>query len=67
MNKLKISVIGAGYVGLITGLVFSEAGYQTICVDPISEKVNKINNGVSPFFESGIDLILQKKLETLGK
>lgn len=51
---MKITVIGAGHIGLITSLCFAEKGHQVLCVDNNSEKINQINNGNFPFFEKGL-------------
>jgi UDPglucose 6-dehydrogenase len=58
LNKPKISVIGAGYVGLCTAVGFSSKGYSVIASDVDAEKAAKINEGVPPFHEPG----LQEKL-----
>ena len=58
-KQTRISVIGAGYVGLCTAVGFSSRGYCVLASDVNEEKANKINQGVPPFHEPG----LQKKLE----
>ena len=55
---MNLTVIGAGYVGLITGACFAKLGHSVICVDIDQEKVKKINNGVSPVYEEGLDQLL---------
>jgi UDPglucose 6-dehydrogenase len=55
---MNLSVIGTGYVGLVTGVCFAKLGHQVICVDIDKEKIRKINNGVSPIFEEGLDRLL---------
>ena len=57
-KKPKISVIGAGYVGLVTAVGFASKGYSVVVCDIDEEKIAKINNGVPPFHEPG----LQEKL-----
>ncbi len=64
---MKISVVGTGYVGLVTGACFASKGHDVICVDVIEDKVKKINRGQSPIFEEGLDdmlhdLVPRKKL-----
>jgi len=61
---MKISVIGTGYVGLITGACFAKIGHTVYCVDIIPEKIEKINKKQSPIYEEGLDQILN---ETVGK
>ena len=50
----KISVIGAGYVGLCTAVGFSSKGYSVISSDVDEEKAKKINQGIPPFHEPGL-------------
>lgn len=57
---MNISIIGTGYVGLVTGACFAKLGHQVICVDVDKEKVNKIKNSISPIYEKGLKEILQK-------
>lgn len=57
---MKISIIGVGYVGLITGACFAELGNDVICVDVIKEKVDKINRGEVPIYEGGLSNLLKK-------
>lgn len=59
---MKISIVGTGYVGLITGLSLAVLGHKVICVDCDPNKISKINNGHSPFFEPGMDKLLKKEL-----
>lgn len=64
---MKISIIGTGYVGLVTGLSLANLGHQVSCVDIDKNKVSQINSGTPPFFEPGVaemltKIIKQKKL-----
>ncbi len=59
---MKISVIGTGYVGLVSGACFAEIGHDVTCVDYDSEKVAKINSGESPIYESGLNHLLTKHI-----
>lgn len=56
----KITIIGTGYVGLVTGVSLASLGHNVICVGRNKEKVFGINNGKSPFFEPGLDSLLGK-------
>lgn len=59
---MKISVIGTGYVGLVSGVCLAEKGHQVICVDQDKDKVDKINRGISPIYEKGLDELLRKNI-----
>jgi UDPglucose 6-dehydrogenase/GDP-mannose 6-dehydrogenase len=59
---MKISIIGTGYVGLVSGVCLAEMGHQTICIDIDKGKIDTINRGKSPFFERGLDDLLGKNL-----
>ncbi len=55
---MNLSIIGTGYVGLVTGVCFAKLGHHVTCVDIDQEKIRKIHNGVSPIFEEGLDSLL---------
>jgi len=55
---LSISVIGAGFVGLVTASALASKGHNVIVLDTNAEKVNSINKGESPIFEEGLDKLL---------
>ena len=59
---MRVSIVGVGYVGLITGSCFAELGNGVTCVDVIEEKVEKINRGESPIYEEGLDELLKKHI-----
>lgn len=59
---MQIAVIGTGYVGLVTGACFSEFGVSVTCVDVDAEKIDKLNNGVIPIYEPGLDTIVEKNV-----
>lgn len=60
---MKITVIGAGYVGLISSVFYAELGHQTICLDTDLDKIAKLNRYESPIYEPGLELLLQKNIE----
>ncbi|MBU1031862.1 UDP-glucose/GDP-mannose dehydrogenase family protein [Patescibacteria group bacterium] len=57
---MKISIVGTGYVGLVTGVSLATLGNQVICIDDNQEKVSKIKNGIAPFYEPKIEQLLKK-------
>ena len=64
---MNITVMGTGYVGLVTGATLSDAGHQVTCLDIIESKVNELNQGKSPIFEPGLEelIIKNSKIKTL--
>ena len=59
---MKLAIIGTGYVGLITGACFAEFGYQTVCIDKDQNRVKELNNSKCPFYEPGVEALLDKHL-----
>ncbi len=59
---MKIGMIGAGYVGLVSAACFSEFGWNVDCVDKDQERVDRLNGGASPIYEPGLDDLLQRNL-----
>ena len=57
---MKICMIGAGYVGLVSGACFADLGNTVWCVDKDEEKINLLNNNQIPIFEPGLnDLVIK--------
>ena len=57
---MQIAVIGTGYVGLVTGACFAEFGVDVTCVDVDVAKIDKLNQGLIPIYEPGLDQIVAK-------
>ena len=57
---MKVSILGTGYVGLVTGACLAEKGHDVVCIDLDASKVERINRGESPIFENGLDELLRR-------
>ncbi|MEN8247254.1 MAG: 3-hydroxyacyl-CoA dehydrogenase NAD-binding domain-containing protein, partial [Thermodesulfobacteriota bacterium] len=57
---MNISVIGTGYVGLVSGACLAEKGHRVVCVDIDQEKVDMVNKGIPPIHEKGLAELLTK-------
>ncbi|MGF2618156.1 UDP-glucose/GDP-mannose dehydrogenase family protein [Rossellomorea vietnamensis] len=60
---MNISVIGTGYVGLVTGVCLAQVGYRVTCIDTDENKIGKLKRAESPIYEPGIEEMLAKNLE----
>mgnify|MGYP000610038302 CR=1 FL=1 len=60
---VNISIFGSGYVGLVTAACFAEAGNSVICVDIDEERVKKLSSGHCPFYEPGVDELLERNVK----
>ena len=60
---MRIAMIGTGYVGLVSGVCFSDFGHDVICVDKDPQKIERLNRGEVPIYEPGLDLLMAKNVE----
>jgi len=60
---MNITVIGTGYVGLVTGVCLSDIGHKVICLDIDEKKVEQMRKGISPIYEPGLDELMLKNIK----
>ena len=60
---MKLCMIGTGYVGLVSGVCFSDVGNTVFCVDKDQKKIDLLNKGIVPIFEPGLEEILKKNFK----
>jgi UDPglucose 6-dehydrogenase len=60
---MNIAVVGTGYVGLVTGTCLAEAGNNVVCVDIDQEKVKKMQDGIVPIYEPGLETLFQRNIK----
>jgi UDPglucose 6-dehydrogenase len=59
---MKIAVIGTGYVGLVSGTCLAEIGWDVVCVDKIQDKIIKLEQGIIPIYEPGLDEMVKRNV-----
>ncbi|MGE5523449.1 MAG: UDP-glucose dehydrogenase family protein [Rhodospirillaceae bacterium] len=59
---MKISVIGTGYVGLVTGACFADLGNNVLCLDVDELKIQRLNRGEIPIYEPGLDAMVERNV-----
>ncbi len=60
---MKICFIGTGYVGLVSGVCFSDLGNNVICIDKDKDKLSRLENGIIPIFEPGLSELVKKNID----
>ena len=57
---MKLAMIGAGYVGLVSGVCFADFGHEVVCVDVDADKIARLEQGEVPIFEPGLDTLVRR-------
>src|SRR4029450_6217433 len=59
---MNICVVGAGYVGLVTGAVFADLGNEVVCVDNVADKIDALQSGHLPIYEPGLEEMVSRNV-----
>ena len=58
---MNLTVFGIGYVGLVQAAVLAEVGHNVLCVDIDADKVERLNQGLIPIYEPGLESLVKRK------
>lgn len=61
--KKRVGIVGTGYVGLVHGVILSDFGLQVTCMDVDNKKISKLNDGIPPIYEPGLEKMLKINLD----
>ena len=60
---MKIAMVGSGYVGLVSGACFADFGHEVVCIDKDEAKIDRLNEGVMPIYEPGLDALVEANVK----
>ncbi|MDQ7815273.1 MAG: UDP-glucose/GDP-mannose dehydrogenase family protein [Patescibacteria group bacterium] len=60
---MKVAIIGTGYVGLVSGACLADLGHEVVCIDTDAEKISKLENGVMPIYEPGLEELVKRNYQ----
>lgn len=60
---MRVTMIGAGYVGLVSGACFADFGHEVVCVDKDEDKIRKLEDGIMPIYEPGLESLVNENVK----